>query len=207
MGKGRTYELDIKRDAHADVDTDFVHVALGDYSGVAADTYYDLEIVYPNGHAEICGAFTELKKRSGDEGKRVTIMDGSSSGESGLDELERLIEGTPNWGDPYLVVKFDHREVIVLHAEYLHKVLTEDDVDCFDDVHPTYKGAEEGTHGARLTPSDNISMVKPELSYWPSSNAGVDDHRKILLEVGVPNHLIKSQPFEIDVDVLEDAAA
>ncbi|WP_226041154.1 hypothetical protein [Natrinema sp. DC36] len=194
--KGRTFELDTVHDIVVDTDQRFVHAAVPDHSGNARDTYYDLEVIWPQDYHGHChGAFIELKKRSGDEGKRVSVMSGGNDDETGKEELERLIEGTPNWGDAYVCIKFDHREIIVLHAEYLLKRL-EGDVGGFDDAWSTITKAEEKTHGARLTPSDSISMVKPCLSYWESSTAGLDDHRKILYETGVPDHCI--QPFELD---------
>lgn len=178
--KGRTYELDMVREINAATDPRWVHAAVPDHSGNAADTYYDLEVMYYAQREWFQANLVELKKRTADEGYRCIVMSGGNDGETGLEELQRLIDNCPNWGDPWVAIKFDHRELIVLHGEDLHEGLTGDtrrgygewiSVDppeWFDHLSP------------RLTSSDSISMVKPELEWWDSSTAGEDDHLKLL---------------------------
>lgn len=186
MGKGRTYELTMLRRIIACTDPRWVHAATLDYSGNASDSFADLEVSYSMGYDGHAHHMIELKKRSGEEGKRKTVMQGGTPEESGLDELRRLIDGCTNWQDPWVHIKFDNREPIVLHAEDLHYYLTGDTWRsygdyCWDD---RWKGDGPPVWldqlAPRLTPSDNISMVKPELAFWPSTQAGEPDHIKLL---------------------------
>lgn len=187
MGKGRDYELDLLRDVRDVVDDRYVWATLPDYSGVAAGTFCDLAIIFGvDYHGHVHGAFIEVKKRKGEEGYRKTVMSGSSKGETGREELERLIDGCPNWGEPYVAIKFDHREIIVLHAKDLLYYLEngEEPAEYSREGANSSWDAEQNFHDARFTDSDSISMRKPALSYWESSTAGADDHRKILEQVG-----------------------
>lgn len=192
MGKGREYELDMVRWINDVVDPRWVHCATPDRSGNAADTFYDLEVSYSLGYDGHAMHMVELKKRSGEEGKRETVMSGGHDGESGLEELRRLIDGCTNWQDPWVVVKFDRREAVVTHAEDLHFALCGDTWRSYGEeaygdspVGPGPRWQDEEPEwskvtGPRLTPSDNISMIKPTLSVWPSSSKGEDDHIKLL---------------------------
>jgi hypothetical protein len=182
MGKGRTYELDMVRNINAVCDPRWVHAAVPDHSGNAADTFYDLEVSYSLGYDGHAMHMIELKKRTGDEGKRTIVMSGGNDGETGLEELRRLIDGCTNWQTPWVHIKFDHREAIVLHAEDLHVALTGDTWRTYGDLSLNRNGTPTwlANIGPRLTDADSISMRKPELDWWPSSHSGRDDHIKLL---------------------------
>jgi len=110
-------------------------------------------------------AYVELKKRSGvDEGNRKVVMSGSSDGQSGLEELQELVDESPPWTEQYVGFKFPNRELIVYEAAALLLELEREN---------------KSQHGARLTRGDNISLIKPKLSEWDSSTAGYDDWEKL----------------------------
>lgn len=189
MGKGKTYELTLKNDINAHTD-DCLKAHRPDFSGSSVGEVADILFTYqddrydaqrPCGHAERHVVYAELKKRSCDGGNRATIMAGSSDGDSGLEELGKLATEVPYWATTKLAVKFDHRELVVLDADTLFKALCDPEIE--------YEYATE-QHGIRLTPSDNISMVKPELDWWPSSTAGQNDYTKLLIESGVDEYYI-----------------
>lgn len=201
MGKGKDYELDIKNAIMEDT-TDEVVALRPDFSGNSLHSIADVIIIWPEHRSqgredEIRGAFVEMKKRSGQAGYRIRVMEGSSKGESGLDELDGLVDGTPPWGQAWLMVKFDHREAIIAAANELLWELENYDGETQDPVF----------HGARLTPADSISMTKPELDDWESATAGREDHRKLLDVVGVPDEYIDSTEFDIEVETSQKAEA
>lgn len=171
MPVGRQYELDMQRELREYVDSDTVHVALPDMSGSASGSYYDLEII--NVDRDLA-AFVELKKRKGERGNRSRIMQGGHEGENGIQELTRLVDGAPVWGQTFLGIKFRNCELIVLDAWSLRKHVTQG----------TYHDDWIEDHGARLTDGGNISMVKPELEDWPSATAGESDRLKLLRQTG-----------------------
>lgn len=182
MGKGKDYELEIKNSIN-ELTTPIVKAHRPDFSGSSVGEVADVMVLWqadrygdqqPSGHAERHVAYVELKKRQAEEGKRSIVMSGSSDGDSGLDELEGLVNESPPWSDQYLAVKFNNRELIVLDAEKLLGHLSLD---------KSYPDAER--HGARLTPSDSISMVKPTLDNWSSSRSGLPDEQRLLNEIGV----------------------
>lgn len=187
MGKGRKYELEIKNSINEAIDQRFVWATNPDYSGVSKGTTCDLAVIHgTNYHNHTHGNFIELKKRRAKEGYRCTVMEGSSDDETGLEELERLIDGCPNWGEPYVVIKFNNREIIVIHAKDLHHYLLNDEVaeKWTGDAPSTTWRAETKMHDARLTDEDSISMRKPALSYWESTTSGQQDHLKLLDQIG-----------------------
>lgn len=189
-GKGKRYELDQKNTIMENTSPSVVALR-PDFSGNSKYGVADVVIVWPDysdGRAR--AAFVEMKKREGEAGKRTIVMSGSKKDQSGLEELQELIDGTPPWADAYVMVKFPHREAIVIPAKHLHAALDED------------RTVE--IHGARLTPSDNISMVMPTLDDWESSTSGLDDYRKLLYEIGVNDTYIT--PFEINVSIDEVSA-
>jgi len=159
-GKGKRYELSLKNEIN-DVTDHTVHCVRPDYSGSSKGSVSDL-LVLRDGCTPVA---LEIKKRSGDSGKRVTVMSGSKKGTSGLDELEDFVHGAPTFGHKLLAVKFDHREISLIKAGTLSYEL---------------KNEDTSVHDARLTPSDNISMVKPTLDHWPSSTSGMSDVDKIV---------------------------
>jgi len=195
-GKGKRFELSLKNDIN-DNTREWVKAHRPDFSGNSAGEVADVMVVW---QAERYGdkprhvVYGELKKRSGvDEGNRKVVMAGSSQGQNGLGELQELISESPSWTNTVIAVKFPNRELIVLDAEVVEHWLRREQEgwgqewlahDCehnpFDEE---YQQCE--SHGLRLTPSNNISMVKPELDNWPSSQAGMDDWEKFATEIGL----------------------
>ena len=204
MGKGKRFELDIKNSVNEDTH-EWVKAHRPDFSGNSVGEVADVMVVWEAqryGDAPRHVAYVELKKRSGvEEGNRKVVMSGSSDGQSGVDELEELISESPSWTDTYVGVKFPNRELIVIDAEVLlhwlrreeegwgQDVLAHDsEFNHFDD---DYQLCEQV--GARLTRGHNISMVKPELDWWPSSQSGEDDHIKLLHGIGVEDYDLVSE--------------
>jgi hypothetical protein len=192
MGKGKRFELDIKNEINS-ATREWVKAHRPDFSGNSVGEVADVMVVW---QAERYGdsprhiAYLELKKRSGvEEGNRKVVMSGSSDGQSGVDELEELIRESPSWTDTYVGIKFPNRELIVIDAEaLLHHLLV--DEEGYGPNHYDYRDVDT-FHGARTTRGHNISMVKPKLDDWPSSQAGKDDHIKLLHSIGVENYDIK----------------
>jgi len=125
----------------------------------------------------------EAKRRQGESGKRISgAFTGSSSGETGIEELQRLIEGTPSWADPIVALKMDRRKLAVIDARWLLSRLdvleyaypSSVDEDVFDVLQP------------RLTASDSISVIKPETSEWPSATAAPSDAVVLADALGLP---------------------
>jgi Holliday junction resolvase len=122
----------------------------------------------------------EAKKRQGEGGKRVSnVMTGSSTDETGLEELQRLVDNSPSWAEPLLIIKFDHREVVVLDARWVLSSVGESERHVPDSV-------PMDILEPRLTPSENISMVKPPLTAWTSASAADDDVVVIAKKLGLP---------------------
>jgi Holliday junction resolvase len=188
MGKGKRFEMDIVNGVTEQTNSDVIAMR-PDYSGNSKHAFADVVILEPpywgsgtlekNPHAY----FIEAKKRTADNGKRCVVMAGSSDGDSGYDGLCTVIDKTPSYGKAYIVVKFNNREVIVLEAQ---------------DLKDTLDGGDEPPlcHGSRLTRGGNISMVKPELDWWPSSSVGEDDIEKIIRVLGVGDDSMDMQPTE-----------
>jgi len=180
MGKGKRYELNLKNNINENTE-EWVKAHRPDFSGNSTGEVADVMVVWPQ-HV----AYIEAKKRSGvDEGNRKVVISGSSDGQSGLEELQELRSESPSWTDQYVVVKFPNREAIVLDAKQLEHWLRRDEEGyggSVDDV------PEAWLHGARLTPSNNISMVKPTLEGWPSATAGMDDWKKVATTIGLEEY-------------------
>jgi hypothetical protein len=153
----------------------------GNASGDGSDMLVTIDPHIQTRHDE--GQYNlELKKRQGEGGKRTIVFGGSSNGESGLNEIERLVETTPHWSTPVLAIKFDHRKLIVLDARELLKALGEWDAPRSIE-HVEY--IMEATQ-PRLTPSDSVSMVKPSLDDWESSQAAESDIVVVAEKLGLP---------------------
>lgn len=181
MGKGRTFELDVVREINETVDQDRVFAATLDYSGVASDSDADVQIVWPSGRDYWSMALIELKKRSGESGKRFSThpMEGSTPDQNGLTELRRLANTGPTWADRWLGLKPDHREMVVFDAEWLLWHVTGEEgrrPTCAAEPHDEALEAFQ----PRLTPAGHISMRKPTLGEWSSATAGKSDVEKIL---------------------------
>jgi len=200
MGKGKRYELRLKKDINRDT-RPCVKAHRPDYSGSSVGEVADLMVLWqenrysdqqPCGHPERKVAYLELKKRTADSGNRSTVMAGSSDDQNGVGELEELVNESPSWTDQYVVVKFDNRKPIVIDASRLLHWLRREQEGwgqewlAQDRTPGDYKPCKK--HGARLTPSGNISMVKPTLDSWESSQAADSDHREILRAIGVKNY-------------------
>jgi broad specificity polyphosphatase/5'/3'-nucleotidase SurE len=114
-------------------------------------------------------------------------MSGSSTNDdgtkqSGLEELAELIRESPPWSKQYVVVKFQNTKPITIGARNLLHYLRRD-----EEGYGDYDGDVE-YFGARLTPSNNISMRKPLLSEWESAAASDGDHIEILREIGIEDY-------------------
>jgi len=139
MGKGRKYETTLCKEFNRNVD-DAICYLVG-YSGNSATGAADLVLSSKERHVHV-----EVKKRSTGSGKRTTVMEGSSGDDSGLQECQHIVDGTPAWGESWILVKFSHREPIVIRASKLLEPESND----FCSLSP------------RLTGSDNISMKNDE---------------------------------------------
>lgn len=203
MGKGKRFELNTKKEINANT-KDYVKAHRPDFSGSSVGEAADVMVVWqanryddqrPCGHPERHVAYAELKKRSGTEGNRTTIMSGSSekaNGEmqSGLEELQELRQELPPWSRRVVGVKFPRREMVVMDADALEHWLRRDEegwgqryyVGAREDLHKCER------HGLRLTPSDNISMVMPEKDSWPTQSKGLAPWKKLALEVGLEEY-------------------
>lgn len=184
MGKGHDYELSLKNTI-IEQTNEHVTAMRPDYSGNSKHAVADIRVTADKGarfgDGNVEDYYIEVKKRQGTEGYRTTVMEGSSQGdENGLGELWRLVEDAPPWADTRFAVKFDHREMAVFDAKQLVYYLEDPEVE--------YEKAER--HGLRLTPADNISMVKPELADWPSSTAGEADYAKLLAACDIGSYFI-----------------
>lgn len=208
MGKGKQFELDTKKAINANTG-EHVKAHRPDFSGNSAGEVADVMVVWqanryedqrPSGHPERFVAYAELKKRSGSEGNRSTVMSGSSSGQSGLDELRELIYGSPPWSKTVVGFKFPRREMVVLDAEVVEHWLRREqegwgqdwlvnDSERTDVVSDDYAECER--HGLRLTPSDNISMVMPEKDSWPTQSKGLAPWKKLSLSIGLEEYDFK----------------
>lgn len=176
MGKGHDYELEIVNAINEGTD-DSVLAMRPDYSGNSVSAVADVAAVWPQPHAhtddEIQGVLAELKKRSVEKPERRTnVMSGSKKDQTGREELQELIDGTPPWAEARVGVKFQNRRIIVMDAEALATALDDGEEQTFVG-HP------------RLTPGDNISMYKPTLDVWQSSSASQPDWVTLLEVVGM----------------------
>jgi len=172
-GKGKRYEIETVNACTAQT-TDDVWVTRPDFSGNSKYAFADMVLVWQGFSNAVChGAFIELKKRSPGNGNRASdTLAGSKDGQSGLEELEELIEKTPPWGVPYVGVKFPNRELIVYSAMSLRSRLQE--------------GVTDDIVGEpQLTPSNNISIRKPTLDDWRSATSGDSDVNVILQRCNV----------------------
>jgi len=112
----------------------------------------------------------EAKKRQGTATNRTIVFSGSSD-ESGVEEVQRLIEGTPDWGRPLIALKWDHRQLIVFDARALHAACENYEYE----QEPVTIKSPLSTMEPRLTGSGSISCIKPTTEQWYSAQAGEDD--------------------------------
>jgi hypothetical protein len=205
MGKGKRYELAIKNAINEDTRR-CVKAHRPDFSGSSAGEVADVMVVWesraspkqsqntsssdevwqndrmspqrPSGHPERDVAYLELKKRDASKrGNRATVMSGSSDGDSGLDELQSLLAQTPSWTSRYVVFKFPNTEPLIYEARNFEQYLLDGDYD--DDIE---------YFGARLTPSNNVSIRKPLLSEARSASAADADHIEVCRAIGIEDY-------------------
>lgn len=192
MGKGRRFELDMVNDVLAAVDTDAVFASALDFSGVAGDSDADIQVIWPSGRDCWDMALIELKKRSGDSGKRFGThpLAGSTPEQCGMDELRRLVNSGPTWATSWFVLKPDHRELVVFDAEWLLWHVTDGDEGRGPPYTTEPSDAALNAFQPRLTRGNNISMRKPTLEEWNSTTGGIDDENKLLKGIGVQEYYI-----------------
>lgn len=212
MAKGRTFELDTVREITDATDGEYVWASALDYSGGAADSDADVEILYPKSRDVTELHLLELKKRQGKDGNRVIVMEGGTDDETGREELTRLVDAGPCLATSWLVIKFDHRALVVVPAGWVYEQV----VDRPDELPTEYRKRNEVPSEAaqryvsrtrtphywkptdeiellapRLTDANSLSMVKPSLEWWDSASAG-DSNVEILLDtLDVPAHFIE----------------
>lgn len=179
---GRAHEHDLVNGLTDVTDSSLVWVTSAGYSGNAANDNCDIVVtVGPShtGHGKPVQYNIEAKKiTSGDPGKRVSgAISGSSTDESGVDELDRLLDSTPMWADAKVTFKFSNRRLVVVDAGELSKALGLPD----HDPSPIVEMLQP-----RLTPSDNISVVWPTLDDWHSTRASDRDAVVLARELNLP---------------------
>jgi len=118
--------------------------------------------------------------RRGERGKRISnVFSGSREGESGLEELQRFVEGTPSWATPIVALKMSYCKLFVLHGGRLYDgVCMETE---WTDGEPALSVLDP-----QLTPSDNISMRKPTTEQWDSARAAQNDEVELGKSLGLP---------------------
>lgn len=177
---GRRHEHDLNNSLN-NVTTNDVWCTSAGYSGNSASDNCDLVVSLSPQYAtttEQTQFNIECKRiTSGKAGNRSMLFQGSSGGETGVDELWRLIETTPDWGQPVVTVKFSRRKLVVVDARGLHAA-----------VGPNEFAPSERVEmlEPRATDSGSISIVKPELDYWESSSAAPRDSVVLAQSLGLP---------------------
>jgi hypothetical protein len=180
MGKGRNYEHYLTNELDA-VTPGEVWTATVGWSGNADRDNCDIVVLVDpklTTRHEPYQYNIEAKKRSGKAGNLVTVFDGSATDETGIEELRRLVEGAPDWADPVVAIKFDHRGLIVLDARWLLWELGE------QNGHAPPEAVK--MHDVRVTESGRIRMRKPELEDHPSATAAPSDGVVLAEKIGIP---------------------
>jgi len=179
---GRRYEHTLAQSLNKNT-WDDVWVTTAGYSGNSAVDACDLVVtVSPKlaTRSEELQYNIEAKKRQGEAGKR-TIVFGGSSDETGVEEVERLIAGTPPWGRPLIALKWDHRQLFIVDAR---GVLFEcDDYEPEFNMEPVVRPSSLAGMEPRITASGSISMIKPDTNQWPSAQAGMEDGKYLADEL------------------------
>ena len=182
--KGRKHEHDLVNGL-ATVTPDEVWVSTTGYSGNDATAACDFVITvdpyllttHENGQYNV-----EAKITSGDRGKRIsTVFSGGRGGETGIEELRRLVQTTPGWAHPVVTISIDHCKLFVLDAR---NVLYE--LDEHPDQYPQRQLDALNVLQPRCTPSDNVSVVKPSLDDWASSAVSPADEVVLAKALGLP---------------------
>lgn len=169
---GRRYEHTLSGEL-VEATTQSVWVATVGYSGNSAIGSSDIVITVDPGvsnRGENIQYNIEAKKRRAKTGKRNSnVFSGSEDDETGVEELLRFINGTPSWATPVIVLSFNQRAPVVLDARVLATWLVDADevpVTVFNHIKHLSPSPEQETLlealAPRTTPSDSISMVKPD---------------------------------------------
>lgn len=203
---GRRYEHVLAGDLD-DVTTEDVWTTTSGYSGNAAYDDCDLVITvspkFQTTHEPLQYNVEAKDVTRGEVDKRVSdAISGSSSDESGIEELQRLVEGTPEWGEPAVAISFNHRKLLVVDALYLLWYVSDGASLALQDSRNSQSPQETGNGDdpvpptvetvldafePTLTPSENISMVKPESSVWPSATSSRPDEVVLADKLGLPH--------------------
>jgi len=154
---GRRYEHELAQQLDTVAETD-TWVTTAGYSGNSVIDGCDIVVTYMQPDAMLTQINIEAKKRQGTAGKRTLV--------ASLDEIERLQQGTPYWGNSCVALKFDHRQVIVCDP---NEILSAIRSECDSPQRPIVN-----TLSPRLTGSNKISVVKPTTDEWTSARAGND---------------------------------
>jgi hypothetical protein len=170
MGKGRRLELDVKNGIVENT-TESVDAFVAGYSGNSSGEVADVVVAYENDYG-LTATYLELKYRTADKGNRATVLEGSSQGDSGTDELRHLIDETPPWAEAAIGLKFDHKQMLVLEADHLLYAVEKD---LLFDQH----GLE-----ARQTKAGNVSMRKS--GRIVSQQSGDAPWLAVCKQIGVP---------------------
>jgi len=196
---GRRYEHSLAAEL-TEATTDDVWLSTVGYSGNSAIGSSDI-VVAVNPQAQIRGQnglyLLEAKKRQAETGKRCSsVFGGSENDETGVEELLRFIRETPDWATPVIVISFDHRAPIVLDARLLATWLVtsgETDAKTFSEVKDLRPSEDERQLLEALTPwttpSDNISMVKPETDRLDSAQASPPEGEVIADVLRLPRNV------------------
>lgn len=183
---GRSYEHELAGKI-VDASTDYAWVTTCGYSGNSTIDDADLVITSltnRNTRFNPVQYNIEAKKKRGEAGYRVSdAISGSRGDESGVEELQRLIDGTPEWGRAQVAIKFNRRLVFVVPAELLLGVATGELDE--DDLGTSEMEQALLSMKPKTTPSDSISMIKPETDVWPSAR-GEDDGEYVCEFLDIP---------------------
>jgi len=177
---GRRHEHDLNNSLN-EVTTNDVWCTTAGYSGNSASDNCDLVVtldpLFATQENELQYNVEAKKITSGKSGNRSMLFQGSSSGETGVGEVKRLVESTPDWGQPVITAKFSHRKLIVIDARGLLAAMDEYDWPVSDTVEML---------APRDTKTDNVSVVMPTLDDWESSTAAPRDSVVLAQTLGLP---------------------
>jgi Holliday junction resolvase len=106
------------------------------------------------------------------------------------DDFEQL-EGVRNGNTVvYLVIKFSHREPLVIrHFEKLSGYQAVEGAEKYNEMSMAEQFAvlAPPCFDARVTDSGTLALDKPDTDDWPSAQAGADDHEAIISGMGISN--------------------
>lgn len=208
---GRSYEHSLSGEID-EATTKDAWVTTSGYSGNASIDACDI-VVTVNPAATTRGQNLqyniEAKKRQAKSGKRCSsVFGGGKTDETGVAELVRFIEHTPSWATSIVVLSFDHRAPVVMDARLLVTWLSrQTDASCeaFEQVKVILPSPDQErllkALSPRVTPSENISMVKPETDELDSATASPPEGVVVAEDLRLPAP--SAEPFD-DVVVTAD---